>query len=284
MELATINNSVAKDAGELATVARDQQELQASIISAKKFPRDEEAVYQRSKGCFARKGMAEAAQYRFERAGKAVTGPSVDTARELARLWGNLRYGLRIIKMTDEWVHIRGYSLDLETNTYSEAEDEFKPLIQRKDKKTGSTYWTKPDERDLRELINRRGAICVRNVILQILPPDLTDLAVETAEAALRKTTKTEVADNRGQVIKSLTGAFAKFGVTPEALDEYVMERAGVLLQDALPEDIAELREVYKSIQDGVVRAEQVFGQESSTPGELGLKDKLTAAKPKQRG
>ena len=47
------------------------------------------------------------------------------------------------------------------------------------------TEWTVPDERDLRELTNRRGAICVRNAILALVPPDLVEDAMATADQTL---------------------------------------------------------------------------------------------------
>ena len=169
-ELVTQQNGIApQQAGELAAVAREQNEIQSAIVSAKKFPRNEQAAFVKALNSFRRQSMAEAATYSFPRGGKTVEGPSVDCARELARVWGNIRYGLRVVSQDENRLHIRAYALDLETNTYVEAEDEFSKLIQRKDKLSGATRWVTPDERDLRELMNRRGAIAIRNCLLQPL-------------------------------------------------------------------------------------------------------------------
>jgi len=74
-----------------------------------------------------------------------------------------------VVSLTDEHVHIRGFAIDLETNASTEYEDQFKRLVQRKGR-DGETHWVQPDERDLRELIGRRGAILVRNAILSYTP------------------------------------------------------------------------------------------------------------------
>ena len=130
----TAVEAIAESAGELATVTREQSEIQSAIISAKRFPRNEQTAFVRAVNAFTRFTMAENATYNFPRGGKTIEGPSVDCARELARIWGNIRYGLRVVKSDGDRLHIKAYALDVETNTYVEAEDEFSKLIQRKDK------------------------------------------------------------------------------------------------------------------------------------------------------
>src|SRR5690606_35974269 len=116
----------------------------------------------------------------------------------------------------DEQVHIRGYALDLETNTYAEAEDRFAKLIQRK--RNGRTQWVEPDERDLRELVNRRGAICVRNAILQVLPADVIEDALRQSEETLRKAAAGELKQDRAGAIRRLALAFDELGVSTAAI------------------------------------------------------------------
>jgi len=79
------------DVGGLAVISREQHEIQAAIISAKKFPRDENQAYAKAIKSVQRPSMAESATYNFPRGGKSISGPSVDLARELARCWGNIR-------------------------------------------------------------------------------------------------------------------------------------------------------------------------------------------------
>jgi hypothetical protein len=246
-------DAVAEQAGALALVAREDTELKAAIVSAKHFPRDEAVAYTRIMKACGRPSMAEDAAYSFPRGGQPVTGPSVYLAREAARCWGNIRHGLRIVELTDAQVHIRGYALDCETNAYAEAEDRFAPLVQRK--RNGRTEWVTPDERDLRELINRRGAICVRNAILQVLPSDVIEEALRTADATLRKAAKGELEQNREDAVRRIVLAFDRFGVSGEMIGA----KLGHDLTLITPDELAELRQVYKSIEDGNSRVVEHF-------------------------
>lgn len=240
-------NLTVRDIGEATVSSREQTEIQSAIVSAKRFPRNEADCFSKIIKCFQRISMAEASQYRFERGKKGVSGPSIDCARELARCWGNIRQGLRIVSMDDEWVHIKAFALDLETNTSVEGEDKFKKLIQRKNYSSGMTEWIKPDERDLRELINRRGAIIVRNCILQVIPKDVTEAAIaqanETMLQAADKTLKTNMEDT----IRKLVVAFDALGVTVQMLEQKI----GHDLKSLGKEEYVELRGIFKSLQDG---------------------------------
>src|SRR4051812_40088499 len=113
------------EAGTLANVAREESELKAAIFLARNFPRDEAKAYARLVRSCERPSFATGAQYSFPRGEVNVKGPSVDLAREGARCWGNIRYGLRIVTLDENNVHIKGYALDLESNTYAEMEDKF---------------------------------------------------------------------------------------------------------------------------------------------------------------
>ena len=237
-----------------ALAHREQSEIQAAIASAKYFPRNEVAAALQVTKSFGRVSLAEAARYSFPRGGKTISGPSVDCARELARLWGNLRYGIRVVSMTDDQVHIRGFAIDLETNSQTEYEDTFKRLVQRKGR-DGETRWVEPDERDLRELISRRGAILYRNAILSILPPDLVDSALGTADKTLRSVASGELKASREDVVKSIAGRFDQFGVSVAMLENYL----GHSLADANADEVSELKSIGKSLADGVTKREDHF-------------------------
>lgn len=227
--------------------ARVQHEIQASIAIAKKFPRDEDAAYQKLFRACKRTSFADTVAYSFPRGKdedgnrKMVTGPSINLAREAARVWGNVRYGYEVTKDNDEERTIRAFAWDVETNTKVEAEDNFEKLIQRKLR--GETVWLKPDERDLRELTGRRGAVAVRNCILQILPRDL----VEDALAIAAETRQSEAQRDPDAARKRILDGFDEINVTAGMLEEYL----GHPLAQSSPVEIARLREIWKSIADG---------------------------------
>jgi len=227
--------------GELApsgAMASAQHEIQSAIIVAQKFRRNEDGAYSRLMKSCTRPSFAEEATYSFPRGGATVEGPSVNLAREFARVWGNVRYGLEVVREDDESRQIRGWAWDLETNIKVSAEDEFKKLIFRK-----QGGWVKPDERDLRELTNRRGAILVRNCLLQILPRDF----VEDAVAKVKETLKGGVTANPDAAKKKILGAFSELNVSGEMLEAFLGHPVG----QATPDEIAGLRGIYQSIRDG---------------------------------
>lgn len=215
-----------------------EAEIRAAITVALRFPRNEDRAFEKLMRSCQRPAFAEDASYSFPRGGQDVTGPSVYLAREAARVWGNIRHGVYVVTDDEEVRTIEAFSWDLETNTKIVAQDTFRKLIYRK--KGG---WIKPDERDLRELTNRRGAILKRNCILETLPKDLIEDALAMSEATLKKGAE----QNPEAARKKLILAFSGINVTPEMLEQKI----GHHLAQCSPAELAELRRIYKSIADG---------------------------------
>jgi hypothetical protein len=227
-----------------AAAAEKQFEIQSAIIIAKRFPRDEDAAFQKLMKACGRTSFAEDAEYSFPRGDSKVNGPSVALAREAARVWTNIRYGLTIIRDDAQSRQIQGWAWDMETNTKVTAEDDFEKLIYRKPnpRKNFAGGWIKPDERDLRELTNRRGSILMRNCILQVLPKDLIEDAVDACHQTLRSNAEKDPDGAR----KKILVAFSELNVTAEMLATYL----GHPLAQSSPSEIADLRAIYKSISD----------------------------------
>lgn len=72
-----------------AIVAREAQEVQASVIMAKKFPRDQQAAFNRILQACARPSLAEEAEYAYPRGGETITGPTIRLLEVCAQNWGN---------------------------------------------------------------------------------------------------------------------------------------------------------------------------------------------------
>ena len=83
-------------------------EVQAAVVVAQQMPRDiDRAVREMQRSC-GQNSLAEKAFFRFPRGkdpdtGKTlyVSGPSVQVARELARCFGNLQYGIVELRRDD---------------------------------------------------------------------------------------------------------------------------------------------------------------------------------------
>lgn len=262
------NSLAVRPSGELGVnrdVARVVQEVQGAIIVAKQFPRNEDEARVRLIRACKRPNFAEEAEYEFPRGGNDVSGPSVVLAREAARVWGNIQFGFEITQEDDVWRTIRAWAWDVEANSKPFQEDRFKKLIQRK--RNGETQWVKPDERDLRELTNRRAAVCYRNCILQIIPRDLIDEAIDQA----RITIKDRAAKDPDGERKRIADAFAgDLNVMPKTLETIL----GHPLAEASPAEIAKLRAIYKSIRDG----NSAIGEYLNQPGDTAVAGKTNSS------
>jgi len=227
--------------GELQAVAAQasaQHEIQSAIVIAKRFPRSEDGAYAQLLRACERPSFAEDAAYSYPRGGTTVSGPSIYLAREFARAWGNIRHGCYVTYDDDELRTIRAWAWDMQTNTRVEAEDSFKKLIYRKGK-----GWIPPDERDLRELTNRRAAIAKRNCLLELLPSDMVEDALEQS----RKTLADKAAKDPDAARKQIVKAFADLNVPIAELEAHL----GHPLAQCSPQELATLRQTYKSIRDG---------------------------------
>ena len=231
------------------------QKVQARVLVAKKFPRNEDQCFQAVVRSCSRFNFAEKAEYRFKRGSKPdgkggftdniVQGPSVYLAREMCRIWGNLDHGFDIISEDDDRVTIRGWAWDLQTNSEIHQDNTFRKVHQRYDKKAGQTIW-KPitDDRDLRELKNRQGALAERNCMLALLPEDLKQDAVEKA----RETVTNKITEDPESHRKKILEGFLQVNVSAEQLEKFL----GCKVAGASPAQLVELRSMWRAIADGV--------------------------------
>lgn len=238
-ELSTAKSEDRQDENQsLALAQATAAEIQAAITVAIRYPRNENQALAAISLSANRPTFRERAIYRFPRSGKEIKGPSVYLAREFARLWRNIRHGFDVVGDDGEFVSIVGYAYDLETNTKVTQAARIRSLIFRKGK-----GWIQPDERDKREMVNKAGAICQRNALLQIIPRDMVEDVVELIETNDRKEVSNEVGDSRRKIVT----AFGAIGVDGAQLEAFV----GYPLAELKTDDIVRLRQIYASIRDG---------------------------------
>lgn len=249
----TSTEIAAAEHGTAVALQRTDSEVKSALVMARHFPRNESDARQRLMTALQRHGLAEDATYSYDRGGAKITGPSVDLAREAAKLWGNISYGQRIVEKTEDWIHVMGFAMDLETNTRVEKEDRFRRMIQRK--RNGATVYVEPDEREERELTSKRGAICERNAILNILPKDLIEDAVEAARKTVVAAANKQLAEHPEDVAKKLATAFAALGVTVEMLEK----KLGHPLKLLTPDEVVTLKALGKALKDGSTTRDNEF-------------------------
>jgi hypothetical protein len=117
-----------------------------------------------------------------------------------------------VLRNDEEQMTIRCWAWDVQNNIKVATDDSFAKLIFRK-----SEGWIEPDERDLRELVNRRAAIGMRNCILQIVPKSLC----EDALAVCKKTLAGGLKDP-DDAKKRIIMAYQKYGVDVSTLQDYL--------------------------------------------------------------
>lgn len=236
--------------------AESQSEIYYAVLMSKKFPRNEVKLQASILTACDNETFAEGAYYSFKRGSKKnektgewenniVSGPSIRMAREAARVWQNIRTGFVITHDDDESRGIVGYAWDVENNVRFTSADFFKKLIMRKTKADQPPEPKTADERELRELTNRRASILIRNNILSLFPAYFIDAAVETCKRTAAGGSKTDIKER----IVLMQRAFGKIGISGEALSKYL----GKPLQGCDREELANLRGIHEAIRDGVI-------------------------------
>lgn len=241
---------------EVAAAARELGTIAAMVQAAQTRPRNEYRCVQRIAAACARPELADDAIYDFQRGGEQVTGPSATFARFLAAQWGNLRFAIEVVDDKPESRQIRGWAHDLETNTRAEYDHTFSKKIQRKDRKTGVTSWRlTEDERELREMTARWGALLVRNALLSLIPPDVVDKALRACALTRKQAAEKTLKENRSDATHRILFALAKHGVD-QAMVEALL---GHGVESLNAEELAKLRGINTALEQGQISREDVF-------------------------
>lgn len=223
---------------------RAAAEVAAAVSVARNFPRSPSAASEAMRELCSRLAVAQKAFYEVPNRG---AGMSVHIARELARIWGNLDYGVRELGRNDgDGVsEMQVWAWDVEQNVRST-----RSFIQPHAKSlTGGRRKDLTDLNDIYLNNQNTGARAVRECIFTVLP----GWFLADAEAMLRQTLENGDGKPIAQRQTDTAAAFAKIGVTQKRLEE----RLGKPLTRWESSDIASLYRVYSSIaQDGIPAAE----------------------------
>lgn len=204
------------------------------------------------------KGLAERAFYRFPRGGQQVSGPSVHLARELARCWGNVQYGIEELRRDDEHgqSEMRAWAWDVQTNTRA---GQIFIVPHKRDKQGGPTKLV--DLRDIYENNANMGARRLREAIFAILPPWFTEEAKELCARTIEQGDGKPLEDR----IAGAIGAFDAMGVVRTRLEQ----KLGRKSEKWTAYDVAQLRITHRSIERGEVSIDDEFPQARVTTDEI---------------
>jgi len=232
-------------------MTRAQAETQAGFLMAKQFPRDENNSIERIIRSCGRKTLAEQAVYAFPRGGQQITGPSIRLAEVLAQQWGNINFGYRELAEANGITQVLAYCYDLETNTRSEKVFHVKHTI---DTKSGPRVLT--SRRDIYEQIANQASRRIRSCILQIIPGDVCETAMEACAVALEEVEGTNIKERQAKAVE----VFKEIGVTEDMIETKFGKKIAALL----PADLVVMRRIYQGIRDGISSVAQWFETESA--------------------
>ena len=226
---------------------RQAQEVQAAMVIAKKFPRDEVESYNRILRACQRKSLAEQSMYEYPRGGTKVTGPSIRLAEAMAQNWGNLDFGIIELEQKNGESQVMAYAWDLETNT---RQTKIFSVPHIRGTKKGNVPLTDP--RDIYELVANQGARRVRACILGVIPGDVQDAAIEQCSRTLIEGEKKPIVD----LVRDMASIFQQeYGVPLDAIESYI----GCKSEAFSMNDLIRLKKVYKSLKDGMAKREDFF-------------------------
>ncbi|KQU30317.1 MULTISPECIES: hypothetical protein [unclassified Rhodococcus (in: high G+C Gram-positive bacteria)] len=238
--------------------SRAVAEVQAAVLVAQQNRRNKSIAVSEMREATSMAYLAEKAFFRFPRGGETVTGPSIHLARELARCWGNIQYGLTELRRDDAKgeSEMQAYAWDLETNARNSSTF-IVPHIR--DTKRGAQKLT--EMRDIYENNANAGSRRVREAIFAVLPNWFTEEAQDLCRDTLTKGGGVPLAQRIANSIK----AFEGIGVTRVQLETKLARKS----EEWTEHDVTQLGVTYKSIQNGEVTKDQEFEATRVTADEI---------------
>ena len=228
-------------------ISRQAQEVQAAMVVAKRFPRDEVDSFNRIMTSCQRKSLAERAMYEYPRGGTKVTGPSIRLAEAMAQNWGNIDFGIIELEQNNGESQVMAYAWDLETNT---RQTKIFNVPHVRGTKKGNVPLTDP--RDIYEMVANQGARRLRACILGVIPGDVIDAAVEQCKKTMTEGNEKPLIDRIREGVKLFE---EKFSVSQQMLEKYI----GCKCEAFSENDMVRLNNVYRSLRDGMSKREDYF-------------------------
>jgi hypothetical protein len=221
-----------------ASVQREIAEVQAAMVIAKRFPRDQREAVDRILLACTRPALAEGSLYSYSRGGQEITGPSIRLAEALAQAWGNMQFGIRELEQRGGESTVEAYAWDIETNTR-----QVKVFQVPHMRHTKQGAYALKDPRDIYELVANQGARRLRACILGVIPGDVTEAAQRECEQTLKAH-----ADTSPEALKKIVAAFEPWAVTQAMIEKRIQCR----LESIRPAQVVQLKKIYASLRDAM--------------------------------
>lgn len=223
--------------------SRAVAEVQAAVVAARALPRDTVRAMTDMREACGQLALARKAFFRYPRGGQQITGPSIHLAVELARIWGNVQYGINELSRQDGaggQSEMLAWAWDIQTNT--------RPSTTFIVKHAMDTQRGRKDLVDLRDIYENNannGSRRVREMIFRVLPTWFIDEAKDRCADTLR--TDGGSGKPLAARIADVIDAFSALGVSEGML----VDKVGRGTKDWADLDVAALVVVGQSLRRG---------------------------------
>lgn len=229
--------------------ARAEAEVKAAVVVAQQCPRDVQAALRGIEDACQQAALASRAFFSFRRGTTAVNGASIHLAREIARCWGNIDYGIRELRRDDEGgeSEMLAFAWDQQTNVRSSSTF-IVPHVRFAQGKRNPL----DDPRDVYENNANAGARRVREAIFAVVPVWVREHAIDLCHTTNRDGGGKPLAER----ISEAVAAFGRAGVLEEQLEAYI----GRNTSDWTGDDVARTAVLFSSLARGEITREEAFG------------------------
>ena len=261
--------SVPVNAAANSDAERSIQEVQAAMVIAKKFPRNNKEAVDRILNACTRETLANTAIYCYPRGGTQVSGPSIRLAEAIAQEWQNIQFGVRELSVSNGISTVEAFAWDMQTNTR-----QVKTFQVKHERKAKGQVTKLTDPRDIYEMVANHGARRMRACILGVIPGDVVEAAVR--QCAITQQNNVDVSADS---IKKMVDAFeSEFKIDKSLIEK----KMGCHAESINALQMVNLRNIYQSLKDGIGRPWDYFDVDAPDMEALTKKSNLDISKKKK--
>lgn len=274
----------------VAVAARAKALVESRYLKAAAHPRDIERVRQRIlKDCM-RPGFADAMTYEIKRGGSKITGLTIRFAEAVWKHFGNV--GIEVSTLFDDLTKriVSVTITDYETGSISERSITIEKTVERhsakgreqvgirKNAEGKTVYIVRATDDEILEKENRLCAKVIRNEVLRLLPGDIREEAIAVGARTRGQRDQSDPDSARRQILDAF---FTRLGIDAAEVQRYL----GHSTESMTPAEVADLRGVFASIQEGEVRWQDAVTEAEASRRKAGEKETVDAtAKPPASG
>lgn len=239
---------VKKEPLELGFEQRLLEEVKAAVFLAKQFPRDEMRAEDKIIELCKRERFADTALYSFPRGNETVEGVTIRFAEALARAWGNIQYSVIELDTENGVSKMLAYAWDVENNTKSTRQFD-----------VSMTRYTKAGVKNLSsfqecyEMKASYGARFLRGCILNLIPNDIIEIAVQEVKKTLSSNIKNDLESKKVEALEFMKD---KLNLSKEELENYL----NCKFENWQEKEILNLKFAFNGIREGQMTVQQMLG------------------------